>query len=376
MNLVATGYLIEGLTLLGFVVALLLVRRRVMATQWVIAASMFLYAVSALLKSCLYNNFLQGEYFLGVLYECFSLLVMPVLTVGTWLLVRTDGAPSMARKTLLPALAAMALIVADVALVGDDAYQAWLIRGPLSQWHPDAAHPSLAIVCFWLYWAVLLTYVVLYLRHTVRWLHDFRRRMDRLYADSQFPASRLRALLVVAALAASLLVVRDALPLVAWPSEHLVFALTLLQNLLMAAVGHLVYNLSYGAERLPHPVQPMPRRSQRDMAAFGAQLSRHIEQEQAYLDPDLSVFMLAKQYGVSEDDVVDALHMLHGTDFATYIDKLRIEHLTRLLLSEPTPSLDDPDQLDRLAHRCGYLGSAPMLRAFEHIMQQPLDQWL
>ncbi|MBR6441361.1 MAG: helix-turn-helix domain-containing protein, partial [Bacteroidales bacterium] len=149
-----------------------------------------------------------------------------------------------------------------------------------------------------------------------------------------------------------------------------------MQAVAMFFIGYFAFRTPVGVEALNEKKQRLAERSRRDLAFLGRSLTDYIVDKKAYLEPDLSVFLLADHFRVSEDDIIDAVHRTHGSTFSDYIDSLRIEHAINLMNDpESRYHTDDPDDLARLAHQCGYLERARLESSFQKIMQISLRDY-
>jgi transcriptional regulator GlxA family with amidase domain len=97
------------------------------------------------------------------------------------------------------------------------------------------------------------------------------------------------------------------------------------------------------------------------------------EKGQAFLNPDLSVFMLAEHLHTTEDDIIDTIHRYHGVPFGDYIDALRVQHAVSLMLAEH-PDIENPDVLAHLAHRSGFLTIDALEDAWYRNFRAPISQ--
>ena len=109
---------------------------------------------------------------------------------------------------------------------------------------------------------------------------------------------------------------------------------------------------------------------------LGRDLTDYVTDSKAFLNPDLSVYLLADHFRVSEDEIIDAVHRTHGITFSEYIDTLRIEHAISLMNEQGDHyHTDDPDDMTRLAHQCGYLERSRFESSFQKIMQTSLKDY-
>ena len=99
----------------------------------------------------------------------------------------------------------------------------------------------------------------------------------------------------------------------------------------------------------------------------------YVEKEKAFLNPDLSVFMLAEHLHTSEDDIIDAIHYSQGIPFGDYIDSLRVQHAVSIILAEHLDK-DNPDTLVRIAHQSGFLSTDALENAWDRIFHTSIEK--
>ena len=141
----------------------------------------------------------------------------------------------------------------------------------------------------------------------------------------------------------------------------------------MLLMGGLSFRIKYSAEKLQEDINRTSLSLRHDIDALGRTLTEFIEKG-AYLNPDISVFVLATHFHVSQDQVVDALYRLHGVHFSNYVDSLRVNHAVELLTEQGL--FDDTDNYDRLAHQCGYLSGEALEHAFQKEMHSSIRQFI
>ena len=149
-----------------------------------------------------------------------------------------------------------------------------------------------------------------------------------------------------------------------------------LQAVVMFFIGYYAFRTPVGVEVLKENRKRLTDYSRRDLTFLGRDLNEFITKSKMFLNPDLSVFLLAERFHVSEDEIIDAVHSTHGTNFAEYIDSFRIEYAISLLNKHKDHyRIDDPDDMSRLAHQCGYLERSKFESSFQKIMQTPLKDY-
>lgn len=375
MTPISLIYLLLGLSALLWPLALLLLKPRVLAAQWLLSLAILLLGLSFVVYSCFFNSFLSGEYLLVILFMLFALFTFPSAALAITHLTRPQGVRRLSRALFLIPLATIALLALSVVIGGPDMYRLWIHRGTNLQadlFYPNSWRYNLIVaVHFHLFYIVLLLQLVLLVLHTFRSLRRYRRTLGEYYSSSQYQPRDLQ-LIFPSILAISAVII---LSLLLFPfNAPRPFGLTLILALLQAAatttLGLATYRLHHAAENIRYSLEHSPRTSRtRDLAALGRQLSDYIENN-AFRDPDISVFSLAQHFHVSQDQVVDALHRLHGQPFADYIDSLRIDFAIPLLANSDL----DQQSLTHIAHQCGYLDLHSLQRAYLKNLKTPLPQ--
>lgn len=372
MTPISLIYFLLGLAALVWPLALLLFKPRVLDVQWLLAVALLLLGLSFVVYSCFFNTFLSGEYLLVILFMLFALFTPTALALAITHLTRPQGVRRLSRALFLIPLATIALLALSVIIGGPDMYRLWIYRGTALDadlFYPNSWRYNLIVaIHFYLFYIVLLVQLIMLVVHTFRSLRRYRRTLGEYYSSSQYQPRDLQLIFPsILAISAVIILSLALFPFNAPRPFGLTLILAILQAVATTTLGLATYHLSYAAENLRYSLEHSPRTSRpRDLAALGRQLSQHIE-KQAFLDPDLSVFSLANTFHISQDQVVDAIHRVHGQPFADYIDSLRVQHAITLLNEN-----DDPDHLLHIAHLCGYPDLQTLQRAYRKIMKTEL----
>ena len=379
MTGVSLTYLLLGVAALLWPLALLFFRREVLGAQWLIAVTMLLFGFSLITFSTLFNSFLEGEYLLVLLFMIFALTTPPVAYLSMVSLMNPRGITGRNKLLFYPSLAFMLLLVMSVALGGPDMYRLWIDRGTDGYAHAFYAgswrYNTIVAIHYYLFYLLLLAEIVFLVVAGAGMMRRYKRLLSEYYTidthhERQAQRILLGELIVATAVCLGYLLFpfNSARPLWASVVECVAAAAGLM------IVGWNLYHIGYGAEKLaslqrrqmlPKAIGPMSR-----------SVSRHIEQNRLFLDPDLSVHMLADRLHLSEDDIVDAIHHLHGITFGNYIDGLRVNYGTKLLLDPATSHSTDPENVTILAHRCGFLNAQALESALMRELNKPLREWL
>lgn len=379
MTPVSLIYLLLGVVSLLWPLAILLFKRRVLDAQWMMMTALFLFGISVIIYSTFFNNFLRGEYLLVIIYMVLSLSVLPVTQAAVAVYTRPGGASLTSRLLLVPSLATIALMGLSVAVGGADMYRLWIARGAetlAARFYSGSWRYNLIVaVHYYLYWAVLIAEAAYVTLSIIVSLRKFSLTLNEYYASSLHKSRNIRGIYSSVGVNCLCVLANYILfPFNVARPVRIVAAITLVQAASVFLLGWYLYHLNYGAEQLSRRLDSN-RYGRGNLAELGKKIVQYVENENYFRNPDLSVFTISERYKVSQDDVVDAVHRLHGTSFAEYIDNLRIEH-SLLLLADPAFSPSDPDQLLQLAHRCGFLDRESFEHAFKRIMQTSVDQWV
>lgn len=379
MTPIALSYLVAGLSALLWPLLLLLFKRRVLGAQWMLMVALSMTGLSIVLYSCMFNSFLHDEYLLVILFMVLSLVTPPMVHVAIASLTRMGGVSRRVRLVFLPAILTTSLLFLSVFVGGPDMYKLWIQRGGSGMaglFFPASWRYNLIVaIHYYLFFFTLMAEVLFevcfYIRST--------RRMGRQLAEYCLPNVAFirdaRHLCCFLAILGFIILINLALfPFNAERPLWVALVSSAVESVLLLIIGWMIFRLKFGTERIRQQSRSAMR-SHSNLSQLGRMITRHVEDDKAFLDPDLSVFSLAQYFHVSQDEVVDAIHQIHGSPFAGYVNSQRIEHATALILNVGVPDADDPDSIERLAHQCGYLSAEAFLEAFQRVMQVSFKQW-
>ncbi len=367
MTAISIAYFVLGMIALVWPLATLFFKRDVLGAQWLMTTALMLFGLSSIVYSTFFNTFLKGEYMLVIIYMLLSLSVPPMTQMSVTALTHRQGVSRMARTLVFPSLTVGLFMGISVLIGGADMYRLWIERGAdciAHVFYSNSWRYNLIVaVHFYFYWAVLVAETAFVAVYAFVAMQRFRHELDEYYTAETVrrPGSRLFYIVISVnclAIMLSYIIFPFNRPRPLWG----VILFVVVQSVAVLVMGWISYRTSYGAERLQ---TKMRRRNlgSNDIAHLARNIVQYVEKEKHYLEPDISVFILADHFRCSQDEIVDAVHRLHGTTFGEYIDSLRIEHAISLQMAEPGIDLSDPEQLARLAHRCGYLSPEAFLQA-------------
>lgn len=384
MTPIALIYFLLGLSALYWPLLTLLFKRRVLGAQWLIMTALMAMGLSVIIYSTFFNNFLNGEFLMVIIFMVLSMFTPPIILAAVTMLTETgDKRPRFTRLHVLvvPGVIVVALMAASVIIGGTDMYRLWIQRGSESSAHlffADSWRYNLIVsVHFYLYWFLIVAETTFVGTYSIIRINRFSRLLDEYYTSNGVHRSDLMGTYLFVALNCLFVVV-----------SYLVFPFNVprpviwtaigaaMQAVVMFFIGYFAFRTPVGVEMLNEKRKRLTDYSRRGMESLGRNLSEYVTDTNVFLNPDLSVYLLADHFRVSEDEIIDAIHSTHGITFSEYIDTLRIEYATKLLDEQKEQfHTDDPDDMSRLAHQCGYLDRSTFEHAFQKIMQTSVKDY-
>lgn len=384
MTPIALIYFLLGLSALYWPFVTLFFKRRVLGAQWLIMSALMAMGLSVILYSTFFNSFLKGEYLLVVMFMVLSMFTPPLILAAVTNLTDTgEKRPLLSRLNVLiiPAVVVVILMTVSIIIGGSDMYRLWIQRGAEGIAHHFYAgswrYNLIVVVHYYLYWLLIVAETTFVGTYSVIRINRFSRLLDEYYSVNRIHRADLLGTYLFVALNCFFVVFSYVMYPFNSPRPVVGTAFgSALQAVVMFMIGYYAFRTPIGVEMLNEKKQRLMERPRRDMTFLGRNLTEYVTDNKAFLNPDLSVFLLADHFRVSEDEIIDAVHRMYGTSFAEYIDSLRIEHaITLLNEKESNYHLDDPDDLSRLAHQCGYLDRATFERSFLKITQTTVKNY-
>ena len=384
MTPIALIYFILGLSALYWPFVTLFFKRRVLVAQWLIMAALMAMGLSVIIYSTFFNNFLKGEYILVIMFMIISMFTPPLIMAAVTNLTDTEEKrPKLPGLHILSisAVAVAILMSASVVIGGDDMYRLWIQRGSEGIAHHFYAgswrYNLIVTVHFYLYWFLIVAETTFVGAYSIIRINRFSRLLDDYYSVNRVHRADLLGTYLFVALNCFFVV----FSFVMYPFNSprpvggTAFSAAL-QSVVMFFIGFFAFRTPVGVEVLNENKRRLKEHSRRDLTSLGRELNDYVAETKAFLNPDMSVFLLADHFSVSEDEIIDAVHRTHGTNFSEYIDSFRIEHAISLLNQyKDQYRTDDPDDMTRLAHQCGYLEYSTFERSFQKAMQTSVKNY-
>ena len=384
MTPIALIYFLLGLSSLYWPLVTLFFKRRVLGAQWLLMSALMSMSLSVIIYSTFFNSFLKGEYVLVIMFMVLSMFTPPLIQAAVTSLTDTgEKRPLLSQLHVLvmPAVVVVILMAASTIIGGADMYRLWIQRGSEGAAHlffkNSWRYNLIVAVHFYLYWFLIVAETIFVGAYSIFRINRFSRLLDEYYTVNRVHRADLQGTYLFVALNCFFVVFSYIMYPFNFPRPVLGTAVgAAMQAVVMFFIGYFAFRTPIGMEVLNERKLRLSEHSRRDLSFIGRKLCDYITDTKAFLDPDLSVFLLAEQFRVSEDEVIDAVHHTQGTTFADYIENLRIGHAFNLLNdSEHTYNIDDPEDVLRLAHKCGYLDRAKFESSFQKIMQTSLKDY-
>ena len=384
MTPISLIYFLLGLSSLYWPIVTLLFKRRVLGAQWLIMAALLDMSLSVIIYSTFFNTFLKGEFLLVIIFMVLSMFTPPLILAAVTTLTETgEKRPKLTRLHVLviPACVVVALMAASIIIGGDDMYRLWIQRGSsgiarrffANSWR----YNLIVLVHFYLYWFLIVAETTFVGIYSIIRINRFSRMLDDYYSVNRVHRADLLGTYLFVALNCFFVVYSYVMYPFNSPRPVMGTAFgAALQAVVMFFIGYFAFRTPIGVEVLNEKKQRLNNSSRRYLISLGHDLTQYLVDTKAFLDHDLSVFLLAEHFHVSEDEIIDALHRTHGISFSEYIDSLRIEYAIKLLDEQKEYfHVDDPDDMSRLAHQCGYLERSVFERSFQKVMQTTLKNY-
>lgn len=380
MTPISIAYFVLGLVTLFWPLATLFFKRRVLDAQWLMVAALAMVGISIIIYSTFFNSFLKGEYILVLLYMFLSLIAVPMTQVAVTSLTRPQGVSRMARLLAIPSFAVIVAMFLSIFIGTPEMYRLWIERGADGQagvFYAGSWRYNLVVaIHYYLYWIVLmaeLVYMIVYVANSIR---RFGQILNEYYTAEQHNKDNIRGIYITVGVNCLCIFINYLFfPFNSPRPVVLTSAICLVQAVDIFMIGWYLNRINFGAESLREKFKNN-HYGRGNLVQLGRQIGRYVEEEQGFLNPDLSVFQLSEQFKVTQDDIVDAIHRTQGTSFGNYIDNLRVERATTMILAQQDFDLEDPEQMARLAHSCGYLTTEALQQAFASTLQMSIKEWV
>lgn len=384
MTPIALIYFLLGLSSLYWPFVTLFFKRRVLGAQWLIMSALMSMSLAVIIYSTFFNSFLKGEYLLVIIFMILSMFTPPLIQAAvTNLTDNGEDRPLLSQLHVLvmPAAVVVILMAASTIIGGADMYRLWIQRGSEGIAHHFYAgswrYNLIVSVHFYLYWFLIVAETTFVGIYSIIRINRFSRLLDEYYSVNGVHRADLLGTYLFVALNCFFVVFSYIMYPFNSPRPVLGTAIgAAMQAVVMFMIGYFAFRTPIGMEVLNEHKKRLGEHSRRDLTSLGRNLTEYVMESKSFLNPDLSVYLLADHFRVSEDEIIDAVHRTQGISFSEYIDSLRIEHAIELLNEQKELfHTDDPDDMSRLAHQCGYLERLTFEHSFQKITQTSVKDY-
>lgn len=98
----------------------------------------------------------------------------------------------------------------------------------------------------------------------------------------------------------------------------------------------------------------------------------YMEKKQSYLNPNLSLWQVAKETGLSSKSVSKAINCTLGISFSTFVNQYRIEHSKKFLMNKKELNIT----IDSIALECGFNSRYSFNTAFQKQEGMTTTEWI
>ena len=383
MTPIALIYLLLGLVTLFWPVTTMLFKRRVLDAQWLIMAALISMSLSLIVYSTFFNSFLKGEYLLVIIFMLLSMHTPPLIQAAVTSMTDTGEKRSPLTRLhvlVIPVAVVVFMMAASVIIGGADMYRLWIARGSEGIAHlfyeGSWRYNLIVAVHYYLYWFLIVAETTFVGIYSIIRINRFSRLFDEYYTVNRLNRADLMNTYLFVALNCFFVVFSFVMYPFNTPRPVVGVAIAaILQAAVMFFIGFYAFRTPVGVENINKTLRRRPTLGRNDATAVAKSVSNYVETQRHFRNPDLSVFILAEKLHVSEDEVVDAVHQLHGGSFSDYIDTVRIEFATNEMLAATDFNPDDPEHVARMAHHCGFLSADAFTRTFHRVTQTSLESW-
>lgn len=381
MTQLALIYFLLGLSALYWPLVTILFKRHVLGSQWLIMSALMAMALAVIIYSTFFNNFLNGEFLLVIIFMVLSMFTPPLIQAAvTSLTDKGENRPLLARLHVLviPAVVVVIFMAVSTIIGGADMYRLWIERGSEGIAHRFYAgswrYNLIVSVHYYLYWFLIVAETTFVGVYSLIRINRFSRLLDDYYTANRVHRADLLGTYLFVALNCFFVVFSYIMYPFNSPRPIIGVAIgVILQSVVMFFIGYFAFRTPAGVEVLNKKKPRMNDYSRRDLASLSHDMTEYVTDSKAFLDPDLSVFLLADHFHVTEDEIIDAIHYSQGTTFGEYIDTLRVQH-TASIISTERLDIHNPDILERLAHKSGFLTTEALVTAWQRVFHSQIEQ--
>lgn len=104
-------------------------------------------------------------------------------------------------------------------------------------------------------------------------------------------------------------------------------------------------------------------------ADLNDRLAAHMRERQPHMDPELNIARLARQLGVPQRQLSEAVNTAHGVSFSVWVSQWRVETAKGIMRAEPEKGLLD------VLHDSGFQSKSSFNKTFKELTGQTPSAW-
>lgn len=380
MDLLAIYCLPAAVAFLSFV--LILMRdEKILKAQQCFAVFQLLIAVVLFLYAQYFNPRLTYSYWVDISLKVLALFCAPVYFLFLKFLTDYRG---VRQKDLIPFIPSVAyatlLIIISVTMTAADRvyYMGHVIQGESGTLETTWAFKAMELFGYRLYRILLPIQVALALGYGIFDLHRYHRMLQEVYTSTEGKDTDRMKVVVgfsIAGMVVALFLCM--IPHYEYIYLSLTVVLVLLMSGLIAGAGYLASGGAFNAEvmrELLESVADIPEEEERDeeIPELVEKLSKAMEVDKMWKDPDLTIVALAEALGTNRTYLSQTIKNNFGGNFSDFVNGYRIAHAVKLMKSQKKEKI----VLKSIAIDSGCGSLSTFSRNFKLIYHKTPTQWL
>ena len=223
---------------------------------------------------------------------------------------------------------------------------------------------------------VMLIQVLLVLMLGTRSLDNLNRQISEFYSDTEKrDATPIKNLLIVFVITSVASAIANVLGRQFFgDSNVLLYSISLTFSVLLFCVSYIGFHRDFTIEQFTKDLgkeeQPELALSEEEGKLLGQKLFTLIEEEEFFLNSNITLNDVAKRIGSCRTYVSNYINKNKGVSFSDYINELRIEHAKKLL------SANRNEKMIIIAEMSGYANEQSFFRNFRKFTDMTPSEWI
>lgn len=242
----------------------------------------------------------------------------------------------------------------------------------LSKWDSLIFLPSAAVIPF-MDKAFFPVFLLLQITSITVWaivsISRYGKKLAEMYDESEVSAGDIWQTLIFVCLSSVAVMTINLLPDQVRSNTLVAVIFSAFISVLQYLVGWYIFNIKRdepAVELASDSEEPLPSVAK----GSGEELLKKVEEQQLYLDPNLSLVTLADRLHTNRTYLSASIHACNYKNFSDYINTLRVEHFIRTVLSGKCTGIKEA------AFNSGYNNLQSFYRHFTEIRQMTPKTWI